>query len=80
VLVIWAVGELGRIGSLFCCRFGCERLVVSMAVHGTLNPELGAKARVDIYEGGGGQEEEGGGYPVGGGEEGGIHTRTQLAD
>jgi hypothetical protein len=60
VLVIWAVGELGRIGSLFCCRFGCERLVVSMAVHGTLNPELGAKARVDIYEGGGGQEEEGG--------------------
>jgi hypothetical protein len=26
-----------------------KRLVVSMAVHGTLNPELGAKARVDIY-------------------------------
>ena len=30
-----------------------KRLVVSMAVHGTLNPKLGAKARVDIYEGGG---------------------------
>ena len=25
------------------------RLVVSMAAHGTLNPQLAAKARVDIY-------------------------------
>ena len=41
-----------------------------MAVHGTLNPELDAKARVDIYEGGGRCLE--------GGKEGGIHTHTHT--
>jgi hypothetical protein len=58
-----------------------------MAVHGTLNPELGAKARVDIYEGGGGG---GGGKEVEGiqwvvvvvvvEKKGGIHTHTWPTD
>lgn len=52
-----------------------------MAVHGTLNPELGAKARVDIYEGGGGggKEVEGIQWVVVVVEKkGGIHTHTHT--